>query len=239
MDQFSRAEITRRAAALEQADRAVHEAFSPARDERWREAAARFHVAVAGLYSEDFLAEVRRLQAGDAGAVETALNFLEADPWCFRSGYVKENLMRFLVRARLTPSERQRVEQVLLRVVDAGDRREFGRACQLARRHVTDTLRAELKTRLTADDPGVLRRALAMLTSLDDPQFTPDELAAARAWVDEEQGQLRLALHRLVDRGWDAAESREWSMNRSKSAGRVDRALRAIESRGQVSETDA
>ncbi len=238
MAQFSRSGILERAAALEQARAAVHEAFANARsrdDEPWRKATVRLRAAQRALYSDDFLAEVAQLQAGETGAVETALTFLEADPWCFRSGYVKADLMRFLVRASLTPTQRQRVEQVLVQVVDAGDRREFGRACQLARRHGTDTLRVDLKLRLRASDPGVLRRALAMLVSLDDPRLQDDELVTARRWVDEEQSQLGLALAREVERGWDAPVSRLWSINRGKSARRVDSALRAIESRDRES----
>lgn len=146
-------------------------------------AVQRYREAFEAMYSEAFWAEVRSLAGGEHDAVEPALAFLEADPWCFRSGYVKDELMRLLARHELTMSERERLESVLLRAVDAGDRREFRRSCKLAARIRTPHLRRELRRRIDAEDRGIARRALLMLTSLPRARLTPSEIARAREIV--------------------------------------------------------
>jgi len=149
----------------------------------WQRAAREFREARAMMYPDAFWADVRRLAAGEHEAVEPALVFLETDPWCFRSGYVKEELMRLLVRHELTAGERERLEGVLLRAVDVGDRREFRRSCRLAAHNKTPRLRQELGRRLLVEDPGVSRRALLMLTTLRRARFTPSEIERAREIV--------------------------------------------------------
>src|SRR5437868_5972807 len=41
--------------------------------------------------------ELRLLENGDLRAIELAVCFLEADPWFFRSGYIKADLIKQLV----------------------------------------------------------------------------------------------------------------------------------------------
>lgn len=144
--------------------------------DRWHEAARKFHEAVRLLYSEDFEATVERLRTGDLTAVEPAIGFLEADPWCFRSGYAKETILRFLPRATPTEEQAERLRVVVLRAVDVGDRREFRGYSRLARHVVDDALRSELLGRLRSGDPGRARRALWVLEALDEP-FGPDDRA--------------------------------------------------------------
>ncbi|HEY1778309.1 MAG TPA: hypothetical protein VGG41_19290 [Solirubrobacteraceae bacterium] len=186
----TRKEILERARLLEHSAEEVHRTVATRYDSEeataaWRQAALRHREAVEAMYSDAFWADVRRLATGEHDAVEPALVFLEADPWCFRSGYVKDELMRLLARHELTDSERDRLESVLLRVVDAGDRREFRRSCKLASRVRTPNLRRELRGRLDAHDRGVARRALLMLTSLPRARLTPSEIDRAREIVLE------------------------------------------------------
>jgi hypothetical protein len=129
---------------------------------------------------EDAMRALARRDATSGEAIETVFLFLEADPWCFRSGYVKQELLRRLANRQLAPADRERLTDVLLRHVDAGDRRELPCACKLARRHATPRLRAELKQRLASEDPDVARRGLLMLSSLHRPHLSPEELAQAR-----------------------------------------------------------
>lgn len=55
-----------------------------------------------------------RLRNGDETAIEPALRFLEADPWCFRSGYLKASLMRALAGGVPLTGYQRRVHRVLL-----------------------------------------------------------------------------------------------------------------------------
>lgn len=182
--------ILSRAEGLSLAHRTLHEAAErrdagPEAREAWSEAALRLREAQQLMYPDAFWADVHRLAAGDARAIEPALVFLEADPWCFRSGYVKEKLAHLLRRHELTDSQRERLVDVLLRVVDRGDRLEYRTVCKLASRHATPRLRPELKLRLVGADAGAARRALLMLTTMSRPRLDHAELAHARQVILE------------------------------------------------------
>ncbi len=188
----SHEEILRRADVLRRTQSDVHLTFerrdaSPEAYAAWKRATERNRSAVNAMYSAEFRVQVRRLAAGGRDAVDPALVFLEADPWCFRSGYVKEELLRLLARHQLSPHEQARLEPVLLRAVDAGDRREFSRSCKLAARNKTPHLREELSGRLFSEDPGIARRALLMLTALRRPRLTSAETDRARAVIAEQE----------------------------------------------------
>jgi hypothetical protein len=182
-------EILRRAAVLQRTSEEVHSTVVVRGDSveasaAWERATRRHREAFEAMYPDAFWADVRRLAAGEHDAVEPALVFLETDPWCFRSGYVKDELMRLLARHELALDERERLESVLL-AVDVGDRREFRRSCRLASRIKTPRLRQELGRRLVVEDRGVARRALLMLTSLPRARLTSSEVDRSRTIVLE------------------------------------------------------
>jgi hypothetical protein len=54
-----------------------------------------------------------RIEGGDPRAVAPAIDFLDADPRCFRSGYAKEHLCHYLARFDLTRSEKQRLGPIV------------------------------------------------------------------------------------------------------------------------------
>ena len=60
-----------------------------------------FHRAVAGVYPEGFSENYQRMKAGDSAGLASAVKFLEADPWFFRSGYIKAELIRSITRMEL------------------------------------------------------------------------------------------------------------------------------------------
>jgi hypothetical protein len=64
--------------------------------------------------SPEFLDAVRH---GDPDAAEEALLFLEADPYCFRSGYIRKKLCRALKQAPLDREKRSRIRSFVLRAV--------------------------------------------------------------------------------------------------------------------------
>ena len=131
--------IEANAAKLRELHRAVHETFSSrhlgtAEKELWHEACRRFHESFDQLAFPGGLGEgFRRLAANDPGAIESAVVFLEVDPFFDCSGYIKENLLGRLRRVVLDPDQKRRLQQVIFaRIRDPRTRREFRRYCQLA-----------------------------------------------------------------------------------------------------------
>ena len=49
------------------------------------------------------------LEAGDPEAIEMAVRYLEADPWYFRSGYYKADMLRFLRKHPLSDDQSARL----------------------------------------------------------------------------------------------------------------------------------
>ena len=64
--------------------------------------------------SPEFLAAVAQ---GDPDAVGEALLFLESDPYCFRSGYIKKKLCHALKKAPLDREKRSRIRAFVLHAV--------------------------------------------------------------------------------------------------------------------------
>ena len=64
--------------------------------------------------SPEFLAAVGQ---GDPDAVGEALLFLESDPYCFRSGYIKKKLCHALKKSPLDREKRARIRNYVLHAV--------------------------------------------------------------------------------------------------------------------------
>jgi hypothetical protein len=59
------------------------------------------------MYPDPLWVEVKAaLRRGERTACEAALVFLEVDPWCFRSGYEKADLMKGVAHLELSAGER-------------------------------------------------------------------------------------------------------------------------------------
>ena len=151
---------------------------------RWEDAARESREAMALLYPKEFWGDIERLRTGDPTAIEPAIQFLEVDPWCFRSGYAKETILRYLKRAELDDEQGGRLRLVIRNAVDVGDRREFRGYCKLARHVVDDSLRVALLERLRSSNPGRARRALWVLDALREP-LGPDDRATAQAILEK------------------------------------------------------
>ncbi len=125
-----------------------------------------FHELGAALYGPVVSALGR--VPGDAAATETLVRFLEADVYCFRSGYLKADVIDVLKRVDLDAGATSRLRRVVLEVVDSYDRREFRAYCRLARKVDGEELRGPLRDRLTWSNPHVPRRAHWVLEALGD-----------------------------------------------------------------------
>jgi hypothetical protein len=106
------------------------------------------------------------LRNGDPAGVTVAIEFLEADPIVFRSGYLKGDLVTYLKRVPLSEPQRERLRGVVLQLVASRDGREFRRYCQLARRLDGPEFRAKLEELAASSDADVGRRAGWVLKAL-------------------------------------------------------------------------
>lgn len=144
---------------------AIHHAVpfrdrSPSADEAWRLACSDFHYHTSLL--DPYFARVwNEPELEDQETIEFVITFLELDPRFFRSGYLKEVMLKKIGRAELSRHQVSRLRAVLLDAVLQRGGREFRRYCRLAARIGDDNLRAELDA-LLANDNEVASRARMM-----------------------------------------------------------------------------
>lgn len=124
-----------------------------------REVSGLFHHVWAEAFPKDFWADQNRLKAGNPKGLENAIQFLECDPMFFRSGYIKADLAKYIRRVPISDRDAERLEQVILKVLDSRDCREFREYCRLARKLNSERLWTEIDSRLLSDDPAIRRRA--------------------------------------------------------------------------------
>jgi hypothetical protein len=162
---------------VNEAQAEVHAAFKGVRDRndtsdprtrRWLDAVAAFRAAYARVYSD----ALREVDNGEKRASElntaNMLDFLEADPIFFRSGYMKQKLLRELKKRKLDQHEGRRLQSIILSVVQKNDhRREFLGYCRAAANVDDERFRGELIVLEQSDEPHVSQRANWVLAALD------------------------------------------------------------------------
>lgn len=84
----------------------------------WDAALESFYRAEERVTPPDFWDDFQKLKARDALALESGIAFLEADPWFFRSGYIKEWLTTFIRRLPLSDAQEERLRRVVLHIVE-------------------------------------------------------------------------------------------------------------------------
>jgi hypothetical protein len=97
----------------------------PAKREEWSKACDEFHRLYPELFYPGGDESLDALKRDESAAIETALDFLEADPVHFRSGYTKEEVWKRLRGASLTAGDKLRLEGIALRYVERRIEREF------------------------------------------------------------------------------------------------------------------
>ncbi|MGI4792035.1 MAG: hypothetical protein ACRYFS_24700 [Janthinobacterium lividum] len=117
-------------------------------------------------YPPTFQQDLARLAEGDLSGMGSIIAFLEADPIFDSTGYLKEDLSRLLCKVGLPTNYIQRLQRVVLSIVDRRDGREFRAFCRLARKADGMELREGLTWRLANDDPNIRRRARWVLEAL-------------------------------------------------------------------------
>ncbi|MGE0598561.1 MAG: hypothetical protein AB7J35_01880 [Dehalococcoidia bacterium] len=113
----------------------------------------------AKLHSPEFESAIDGMKSGDAAGAEYAVAYLEADPWFFRSGYLKGTIARRLRRVELSAGQQERLRSALLAAIAKGSRFEFVEYRKLARRVETPEFRNELRRLSESRDTGIARRA--------------------------------------------------------------------------------
>jgi hypothetical protein len=176
---------------------------TPAWD-HWREEAARFHDRQQDLAAR--IPPARTVRGGDPAGVEAAVTFIEADPWFFRSGYIKGRLMESLSRAGgvILAPYRERLASALLALPSRRGRPEFVTARKLApfadNAHFRDGLRSLIRHGRYAEQS----RSLYLYTQLPGLHLRTDECVSVDLLVRIASARLGPTTLRWL--GWVARE---------------------------------
>jgi len=137
---------------------------SPELRAEWERACAEFHQRFDALAFPGGSERLSRVRANDQTALRAAVMFLEADPYHFRSGYLKEYLWHWLQHCSLSSSDRARLEIAALLYLDRRISREFWSMCKaMARLGRADFWsRVSARAQVTGTPEAV--RALCLLT---------------------------------------------------------------------------
>ena len=103
---------------------------SPAQRAAWQAACEEFYARYDSLCFPGGAAMLERVRGGDPAAIDAAVQFLVADPYHFRSGYLKERLWRWLARQALGAGARKRLERAARAYLDRRICREFWSMCK-------------------------------------------------------------------------------------------------------------
>jgi len=127
--------IEANAAELRNLEEEVHRTRKKfGRGEEWGVASRRFFAGFDRLAFPGGLEKTMKLLPQNAlDTIESAIRYLEVDPWFFRSGYIKADLLRDLRHAPLKEEQRIRLQKVILARIQGEDRREFRHYGRLAR----------------------------------------------------------------------------------------------------------
>lgn len=130
------------------------------------EAAKRFHLACAAVWPPDFFEMLEACRRGEARGLNTVLDFIEACPRFFRSGYTLDRALRFVARPPRTAVQTHRLQQIVLQAVGRELRLPFRNISKVARAVDAPSLRKDLTALASSDDPVSVRRAQSLLQTL-------------------------------------------------------------------------
>lgn len=166
-----RSGIRERAADVNRLHSDLHRTYA-ARDgsqktiDAWMAAIGAFENAKDAFY-RPFNGLSRRIREGDASALEESVMLLEADPWCFRSGYLKAEVMKALANVPLPEDARARLRRVVVHRLNHREPRLLRPASQVAAavwdESLAETVDAILRTGTASqrEDAAALLSAVA------------------------------------------------------------------------------
>ena len=137
------------------------------RTRRWLDAIQRFRVAIDLAYP-DALREVEEGER-DIGTMHASdiVEYLAADPMHFRSGYIKQRLLREIKKRDLEPAHARLLQDVVLHVVRSRGCREFRDYCRAAAVVDDVRLRRELEEIVASGSAGAQQRGRWLIGALD------------------------------------------------------------------------
>jgi hypothetical protein len=167
------------AAELEKLKERVDEMFrerskSPEHAAAWQDAARAFYTAYDKLaFPGGLSVEFERLRAGDVTAIEMAIRFLEANPWFFRSGYYKADLLKMLRKHPLSDEQCARMRKVILERVRDRPVREIRAYARFAPKVSTPQFESEITNIAENANRHAARHAQLVLDCLKSARGTP------------------------------------------------------------------
>lgn len=125
--------ITQETEVISQLHKRIHATFKN-RDKdlkSWKRACEEFHQHASKI--DPILDRVYVEQVySDKDLQEFVITFLEINPIFFRSGYIKEEMLKKIKKSPLSVKQKMRLRQVLKDAVENRGTREFKRYCRLA-----------------------------------------------------------------------------------------------------------
>ena len=101
----------------------------------WEKATQDFHNAYDSLaFPGGLKNSLQLLKEQDPQTVQSAIDFLQADPYFHRSGYIKEKIAGALKQISLSDEQIKQLQGVMLAAIEIEGRREFLEYCRLARK---------------------------------------------------------------------------------------------------------
>ena len=167
------------AAELKKLRERVEEMFrerskSPEHTTAWREAARAFHTSYDKLAFPGGLSrEFELLRAGDVTGIEMAIRFLEANPWFFRSGYYKTDILKLLRKHPLSDEQCARMRKLILERVRDRPVREMRAYARFAPKVSTPQFVAEITNIAENADRHAARHAQWVLHCLKSARGAP------------------------------------------------------------------
>ena len=159
--------------AINQLHNNVHETFKNRDSNRssWEKACKEFHSYRSTL--GEFVSKVYdEKDPKDESIIEFMISFLELDPDYFRSGYIKEEILKKIKRAKLNDKQIHRLRNVLYSAIENRGSREFKRYCRLAPRIANTAFKEWLLKTAQVTDGAKKSRAKLMLSYLSEKNNT-------------------------------------------------------------------
>jgi hypothetical protein len=147
---------------------------SSKRTAAWQEAARAFHAAYDRLAFPGGLSrEFELLRISDVTAIEMAIRFLEANPWYFRSGYHKADILKMLREHPLSDDQCARMRKVIVERVRDRPVREKRAYARFAPKVSTPQFEAEITNIAENANHHAARHAQWVLDCLKTAGKTP------------------------------------------------------------------
>jgi hypothetical protein len=164
MNKKSSTILIKNAEEINRLHKSIHSAFKEkTHGPEHSKACAVFHENYDRLAFPGGLAQAMHLlKEHDSVTIATAIKFLEIDPMFHRSGYIKEDILRYLKKAQLSKSQIETLERLIIRSIYQGGRREFNSYAKLAGALHTKTVLRTIKKRLSGNREQI-RRAEKMM----------------------------------------------------------------------------